>query len=95
MIDRWIRRDEPEKPLPAQLVLRPGDPDWRQRWLAAVRRRMQASLRQQPRLHKARMAALAADPTLWSEIRAAELAYTRGEGEFFVPGQGPRDGTSK
>jgi hypothetical protein len=34
-----------------------------------------------------RVEALGAEPTLWAELRDAEVSYTRGEGEFYVPGQ--------
>jgi hypothetical protein len=87
MIDRWLRPEEPTPPQPGRAVLRPGDPDWRPRWLAAVRRRMQASPERQIQMGQARVAALATDASLWAELRAAELAYARGEGERFIPGQ--------
>jgi hypothetical protein len=69
-------------------MLKPGDPDWRARWLAAVRRRMAADPVRAARMRATRVRALGADAALWAELRAAEGAYARGEGEFFVPGQG-------
>jgi hypothetical protein len=95
MLDRWVRPERPAPSQPARPVLRPGDPDWRQRWLAGVRRRMQASLSLQDQMRTARMASLASDPALWAEIQSAEGAYGRGEGETFVPGQRPRDGADR
>lgn len=43
-------------------------------------------------MRAARVAALASDAALWAEIRSAEAAYARGEGERFVPGPRPQDG---
>lgn len=91
MIDRWVRPEEPAKPQPGHPELRPGEPDWRQRWLAAVRRRMLASPERQIQMGQARVALLAADATLWADLRAAELAYARGEGEWLIPGQDRQD----
>lgn len=67
--------------------VRPGDPNWRPRWLAAVRRRLRANPERRRELATARAAQLARDATLWAEVRAAEAAYGRGEGERFVPGE--------
>jgi hypothetical protein len=92
MLDRWVRPEEPAQPRAARPVLRPGDPDWRRRWLAAVRRRMQVSPFGEGCMRAARVATLGGDPALWAEIRSAEAAYARGEGERFVPGQRPQDG---
>jgi hypothetical protein len=92
MLDRWAVPDGSVKPHPVRPMLRPGDPNWRQRWLAAVRRRMAASPRRLEMMREARLAALASDPALWAEVRASEAAYARGEGESFVPDTGPRGG---
>jgi hypothetical protein len=53
---------------------------------------MQVSSQAEGRMRAARVATLAGDPALWAEIRSAEAAYARGEGERFVPGQRPQDG---
>ncbi len=95
MLDRWVRPQSPSPSQPARPALRPGDPNWRPRWLAGVRQRLEASLSLQDQMRAARVAVLASDPTLWAEIQSAEAAYSRGEGETFVPGQRPQDNTDK
>jgi hypothetical protein len=87
MLDRRTAPDGLGKQPPARPVLRPGDANWRARWLAAVRRRMSVDPVHAARMRATRVQALAADPTLWAELRAAEAAFARGEGELFMPGQ--------
>ena len=59
---------------------------------------MLATPQQLAHLRQARLAALASDASLWAEVRAAEAAFQRGEGETFVPdgrdpqGHPPRGG---
>jgi hypothetical protein len=85
MLDRWTRPGDAAKMQPARALLRPGDPEWRQRWLAAVRRRMAATPQRQARMFQDRLAAMASDAPLWGDIRAAEVAYARGDGEWLTP----------
>lgn len=87
MLDRRIAPDGLGKQVPSRPVLRPGDPNWRARWLAAVRQRMAVDPLRAARMRATRVETLGADPALWAELRAAEASYGRGEGEFFVPGQ--------
>lgn len=93
MIDRWAQSDQAPQARTTRSKLRPGDADWRQRWFAAVRRRMLATPQQQAQMRQARLGALAGDASVWAELRAGEAAFRRGEGETFVPGghdaQGP------
>jgi hypothetical protein len=87
MQDAWVRPNEAAARGGAAPGPRPGDPNWRQRWLAAVRERLRATPERRRELAAARAAQLARDATLWADVRAAEAAYTRGEGERFVPGE--------
>jgi hypothetical protein len=87
MLDPRVAPETTGKQPPTRPVLRPGDPNWRARWLAAVRRRMAADPVHAARMRATRVQALGSDPALWAEVRAAEGAYARGEGESFVPGQ--------
>ncbi len=85
MMDRWTQSEQVSQARTTRSSLRPGDPDWRQRWFAAVRRRMLASPERQAQMRQVRLAALAGDASLWAELRAAEAAFRHGDGETFVP----------
>ncbi len=85
MLDRWARPGESAKMQPARSLLRPGDPEWRQRWLAAVRHRMAATPQRQARMFEDRLAAMTIDATLWGDLRTAEAAYAHGDGEWLTP----------